>query len=111
MAGARLILFSTISPIELRPHTLTTVNVDRAGAYAFAGMIFVLAYPRHWMQIGLLLVVRALGFEFLQEFSTTRHARLHDALVKAGGAIAGVVTGYAINRVRRRRMVGMQVAG
>ncbi len=105
------ILFSTVSPIDLRPHTLTTVNIDRAGAYALAGLVFVLAYPRHWKSIGILLVAGALGFEFLQEFSPTRHARLHDAIVKGGGAIAGVAMGYAFNRIRARWTPDLLVAG
>lgn len=105
------ILFSTISPIELRPHTLTTVNIDRAGAFALAGFAFVLAYPRHWKAIGLLLVIGALGFELMQELSPTRHARLHDALVKGGGAIFGVAVGFVVNRIRMRRMFQPQMAG
>lgn len=105
------ILFSTISPIGLRPHTLISVDVDRAGAYGLAGLVFVLAYPRHWKAIGLLLVIGALGFELMQELSPTRHARVHDALVKAGGSIFGVAMGYAINQLRARRISGTQVAG
>lgn len=103
------ILFSTVSPIGLRPHTLITVDIDRAGAYALAGLVFVLAYPRHWKAIGLLLVIAALGFEYMQEFSPTRHARLHDALIKAGGAMLGVAMGYAVNQLRARGMFGAQL--
>ena len=105
------ILFSTVSPIDLRPHTLTTVNIDRAGAYALAGLVFVLAYPRHWKTIAVLLVVGALGFEFLQAFSPTRHARLHDALIKAFGSVAGVGIGYGVNQIASRRALRLSAGG
>jgi VanZ family protein len=105
------ILFSTVSPIGLRPHTLMTADTDRAGAYALAGLVFVLAYPRHWKAIGLLLVIAAIGFELLQELSPSRHARLHDALIKAGGSMLGVAAAYTVNQMRARRTAAMHVAG
>ena len=105
------ILFTTVSPIDLRPHTLTTVNIDRAGTYALAGLVFVLAYPRHWKTIAVLLVVGALGLEFLQAFSPTRHARLHDALIKAFGSVAGVGIGYGVNQIASRRALRLSAGG
>jgi VanZ family protein len=104
------IFFVTVSPIELRPHTIFTVNIDRAGAYLLAGLVFALAYPKQWKLIALFLVVGAIAFEFMQEFSPTRHARLHDALVKAGGALAGVTLGRILTGGRVRHMVSL-IAG
>jgi len=46
----------------------------------------------------------AVGFEFLQEFSPTRHARVDDAIVKAFGALVGVAIGHLVNRTRLRRL-------
>jgi VanZ family protein len=97
------IIFVTVSPINLRPHTMTTVNVDRAAAYAVLGLLFALAYPRNWKTTALLLVVGAAGFEFLQLFSSTRHARVDDALIKALGALIGVTAGHLYARSRTKR--------
>ena len=55
------IFFVTVSPIELRPHTIFTVNIDRAGAYALAGLVFALAYPKQWKLIALFLVIGAIA--------------------------------------------------
>ncbi len=96
------IIFVTVSPIGLRPHTITSVNIDRALAYLVVGLAFALAYPRHWLMVGALLVIGAVGIEFLQYLSPTRHARIHDAAVKAVGACVGVLIGMLVNRLRRQ---------
>ncbi len=95
------ILFVTISPIGLRPHTITTVNLDRAAAYAVMAAIFVLAYPRHWKLVALLLIGGALAIETLQYLSPTRHPQLLDATVKGAGAAAGTVAGWIWNEMVR----------
>ena len=46
-----LIVIVTVCPIGFRPHTLTTVGLDRAAAFAFCSAAFVLAYPRYWLAI------------------------------------------------------------
>ena len=97
-----VIVFVTVSPINLRPHTLITVNIDRAAAYAVVGLLFALAYPKNWKTTAILLVIGAAGFEFLQIFSTTRHARVEDALVKAVGALVGVAIGHLYTKTRTR---------
>jgi VanZ family protein len=96
------IFFVTVSPIDLRPPTLTSVNLDRGSAYAVAGMLFAIAYPRRWKTSAALLIVGALGFELLQELQPTRHARIDDALIKSAGAAAGIAIGYVCNRFLRR---------
>ncbi len=104
------IVFVTVSPIELRPHDVLPVNTDRAIAFAVVGGLFVTAYPRHWLLVGLAIVLSAIGIEWLQELSPTRHARLDDALVKAVGALCGVVAARAglllVDRVQRSRIIG-----
>ncbi len=92
------IIFVTVSPIDLRPHTITTVDGDRALAYVVAGFVFAIAYPRHWKLVALLLIFGALAIEFLQYLSPTRHARLHDVVVKAAGATLGILAGRAVYR-------------
>jgi len=94
------IIFVTVSPIGLRPHTVTSVNIDRALAYMVVGLAFAVAYPKHWMTVALLLIAGAVFIEYLQYLSPTRHARFHDAAVKAVGATVGVAIGSLFNRVR-----------
>jgi hypothetical protein len=87
------IIFVTVSPTNLRPSDYLPGDIDRAGAFALMGGLFVMAYPRHWVFAALLIVLSAGVIELLQELSPTRHAHVHDALVKAAGAGIGVVVG------------------
>ena len=98
------IIFVTVSPIGLRPHTVTSVNIDRGLAYLLVGLAFALAYPRHWITVAALLIIGAVGIEYLQYLSPTRHARLHDAGVKAVGACIGVLAGTVFNRFRTSKL-------
>lgn len=95
-----VILIVTVSPIGLRPETVTTVNTDRAGAYVLLGLAFALAYPKQWKMVAVLLIAGAVAIEYLQYFSPTRHPRLHDAGIKAMGAALGLLAGWVINRWR-----------
>lgn len=97
------ILFATVAPIGLRPHTITSVDLDRTGAYLLAGLVFALAYPKQWKTVAALLVLGALAIEYLQYLSPTRHPRLHDGAVKALGASLGLISGWVINRRRETK--------
>jgi hypothetical protein len=97
-----VLVLVTVSPIGWRPHTIATVGFDRAGAFAVAGVIFALAYPRRFLSLALLLVVAAFFIEMLQWISPTRHARLADAMVKASGGVLGVALGHVLLYVRHR---------
>lgn len=101
-----LIVIVTVSPIGLRPHTLTTVNIDRAGAFAVCSAAFVLAYPRHWLLIIVAGIAAAFGIEALQFLSPTRHPHLTDAAVKAAGAVAGGLATFSYLFFRRRSAAG-----
>ncbi|MFA7414049.1 MAG: VanZ family protein [Rhizobium sp.] len=93
------ILFVTVSPIGLRPHTIITVSIDRAGAYAVTALLFALAYPHRWKRVALLLVGSAFLFEVMQVLSPTRHAHFEDAAVKSLGVCAGLAIGYGLSRL------------
>ncbi|MDR6667115.1 VanZ family protein [Rhizobium sp. 1399] len=103
------ILFVTVSPIELRPHTIETPDIDRAAAYLAAGLAFALAYPKQWKTVAVLLIFGAVAIEYLQYLSPTRHARLHDAGVKAMGAAIGLTVGWVFNKWREAK-TGANVA-
>ncbi|WP_061937278.1 hypothetical protein [Aureimonas sp. AU22] len=98
-----VIVFVTVCLIELRPHDVLPVDYDRALAFGGLAALFVLAYPRSWVWVGLCVIVGAGGIELLQELSPSRHARMSDALIKAGGAALGVVLAWGLNVFRERR--------
>jgi len=89
------IIFITISPIALRPHDVVAANADRALAFAAMAALFVWAYPRHLFVCVVLLMFGAGAIELLQNLSPTRHAEVHDAVVKAIGAFAGASVAWA----------------
>jgi hypothetical protein len=84
------ILFATLSPIQMRPGDIFSVDLDRALAFGLLSAVFMIAYPKQAMIVGILVVLSAGLIEGLQLLSPTRHARLDDALVKAGGALVGM---------------------
>ncbi|MBX5063137.1 VanZ family protein [Rhizobium lentis] len=98
-----LILFVTVSPIGLRPDTITTVNTDRGVAYVLLGLAFALAYPKQWKLVAVLLIIGAVAIEYLQYLTPTRHPRLHDAGIKAMGSALGLLAGWVINKWRESK--------
>lgn len=98
------VIFVTVSPIGLRPHTLTTVSVDRAAAFALIGCAFAIAYPRRWLSLALFLLAAAFGIEILQYMAPTRHPQFADASVKAAGALLGMTIGKTALMIRRIRL-------
>ncbi|MBX4872538.1 VanZ family protein [Rhizobium bangladeshense] len=98
-----LILFVSVSPIGLRPDTVTTVDTDRGGAYVLLGLAFALAYPKQWKLVAVLLIIGAVAIEYLQYLTPTRHPRLHDAGFKALGAALGLLAGWVINKWRESK--------
>ncbi|NUL17669.1 antibiotic resistance protein VanZ [Agrobacterium tumefaciens] len=101
-----LIVIVTICPIGFRPHTLTTVGIDRAAAFAFCSAAFVLAYPRYWLAIIMAGIVAAFGIEVLQFLSPTRHPQLTDGAVKAAGVVAGGLATFSYLFFRARLTAG-----
>lgn len=96
------IVFVTVSPIGLRPHTITTVNLDRAMAFAVMAFAFLMAYPRYWRVVTVLIVAGAIGIETLQYLSPTRHPEVADAIFKAAGAMFGALAArVSHNRIGR----------
>ena len=94
------IVFSTLSPIGLRPH-VGGPNYERLFAFALIGALFGLAYPKHLVRITIIVVGFALGLEILQMIIPGRHGRMFDAVVKSCGAMAGVSVAAMLNRLLR----------
>lgn len=91
------ILAVTISPIQFRPETGEPADLERFVAFFLAGALFALAYPRYWFTVLLLTVGCAGMFELMQRLAPGRHGEIQDFLVKAAGAISGVLTGHGLS--------------
>ncbi len=81
--GLLLIVFVTVSPISVRPSTVTSTDLDRAFAFCVMSGLFVIAYPKRLLTLSFALFVGAFVIELTQFASMTRHPQLHDAVVKA----------------------------
>jgi len=96
------IIFSTVSPIGMRPHDFLPVQVDRALAFFLLSAAFVIGYPKHWLLVGMACIAGAFFIEALQYLSATRHPHMMDACVKAVGGILGVSLAICFNTTFRR---------
>src|SRR5260221_12351105 len=79
-----LIVFSTISPLSMRPVATADPNIERFAAFALVGLLFGLAYPRRLAVDASFVVIAAGELEMLQLMIRDRHGHMADALVKAG---------------------------
>lgn len=102
-AALLAILFSTLSPIDARPHIpFLGANVERFLAYFAAGATFAFAYPRQRWLVLAGIVALAAGLEWLQTLEETRHGLPHDALIKISGATLGSVLAAAFDTMAQR---------
>src|SRR4051794_17116570 len=90
------IVFSTISPINLRPTLHIRSGIEHLGAFAFLGAAFCIAYPRQTPLVCLIVLGSAVLLELVQLLTPDRHARIHDAIVKMTGGVLGIATSRAI---------------
>ncbi|WP_293794733.1 VanZ family protein [uncultured Bosea sp.] len=102
-AALLTIMFSTLSPIEARPHIpMLGADIERFLAYFAAGATFSFAYPRQRWLILAGIVALAIGLEWLQTLEETRHGMPHDAIVKIAGATLGSVASAAFDTMALR---------
>jgi hypothetical protein len=90
------IAYATISPIQARPTLLASSNLERLAAFTILGALFCLAYPRHMILVGLIILGSAVLLEFAQLLTLDRHGRIQDAIIKMTGAAPGILAGRAI---------------
>jgi hypothetical protein len=95
-ASLAFIVFSTLSPIGLRPH-LAGAGVERFSAFSLAGLLFGLAYPRRLWWVLVIVLGSAAGLEVLQHLTPDRHGEVRDAVVKSLGGTFGISCSLAVN--------------
>ena len=89
-----LIAVVTLGPLGLRPESGMPPHVERFAAFAVAGVLFAVAYPRYIV----FAAVVVLGAAVL---APSRHGRLFDAGVKVAGGMVGLCTGWMLVRLSR----------
>src|SRR5258708_9376360 len=95
------IIYATLSSLSRRPQLTGNeweliVFIERFGAYALLGSLFVLAYPRRITFVCLLVLGSAVLLELLQIFVPDRDARISDALEKLAGGVVGISLADAV---------------
>ncbi|WP_026620961.1 putative membrane protein (plasmid) [Ensifer sp. WSM1721] len=101
-----LIAYSTLSPLAMRPHMGSWVQVERFGAFGLLGLLFAIAHPRRVLSVLSIVLAAAVGLELTQMLSADRHARLIDLAVKMAGAGCGVGAGWLLTCHWQRFRVG-----
>ena len=94
------IAYTTLSPIGLRP-AVTNPEIERFGAYAVAGFLFVMAYPRRKILAFAIVVGAAIVLEALQLVTPDRHGQFANLVVKVFGGVTGVVSAGFISYAAR----------
>lgn len=82
------IIFTTLSPIGLRPET-GSAGFERFAAYGLLGALFVMAYPDRFTLVMICMLGLAVSLEFLQHLTPDRHGHVADAAQKIAGGVAG----------------------
>ncbi len=98
---AAFVVLVTVCPLRDRPQT-GFPDLERFSAYLVLGACFAFGYPKRVGLVAVLVVVAGLGLEASQLLAPDRHARVHDAVVKALGGAAGVCVAMLAEAVLRR---------
>lgn len=94
--------FVTLAPIELRPESGISPQIERFAAFALIGLAFSLAYSRQVWLVVLLVLTAAIALEVMQVLVLTRHAGVRDVVAKLAGGTTGVLIGWVISTLRRK---------
>jgi hypothetical protein len=96
-----LILFSTLSPVQLRPQ-FGRPALERAGGFIALAAALGVSYPRRPFLVALAICSIAIGSEALQLLIPSRHARLIDGGEKMAGSLVGAAAVAVVSRAWRR---------
>jgi hypothetical protein len=101
------VAFMTLAPIEWRPVSGLSPNIERFGAFALIGLAFSLAYARRLGLVTAVVLGSVIAFELLQILAQSRHAGLTDVAAKLAGGTCGLLAGWAVSNWRGRRRPGV----
>jgi VanZ family protein len=109
-----IIAYATLCPLDERPEFDTELfslsHLDQYLAFAVAGGLFCLVYPRQTSFICILVLGSAVIFELLQLLTPDRHARVIDAVRKIIGGLVGIAFArLAISLFRRGMLQAIKI--
>ena len=94
-ASVGFIIYATLVPLAMRP-TLGRLGTDyeRFAGYMVVSVLIGLAYPRHPIRVGFAIITAAVILEIAQLAIPDRDARVSDTLIKAAGALVGILAAW-----------------
>jgi hypothetical protein len=92
----------TVGPLNWRPDSGLSPQIERFSAFALVGLLFSAAYSRHILIAAAIVIGAAIVFELLQLIEPSRHGRIFDAAVKIVGSMTGLTIGYIFSRLALR---------
>ncbi len=96
------VIFATLGPPSLRPHSSLGQDGEHALAFVLVGLAFGLAYTQHRLFTAGIAVVLIGVLELLQLWMPGRHARLEDFIVDALAACMGIVAAAMLDWTTQR---------
>lgn len=95
-------IYGRVKPFLFGAGPQTWAHVEHVTAYATAGILFALAYPRRpWLACAI-VAGGAVAFEYLQTFTPDRHGTLIDATEKIVAGCLGVGVTSLLRLARSR---------
>jgi hypothetical protein len=94
-----IVIFSTLSPNDLRPRIGEAAGVERFLAFAALCGTFVFAYPHRCRLVLCLVLVGGGALEAIQNLLPDRHGTLADFATKAFGSIAGAAIAIILDQI------------
>src|SRR5258708_10292722 len=101
-ALAAAVVFATLGPPSLRPHSDLGQDGEHALAFILVGVAFGLAYGRNRLLTTAIAVVLIGALEILQFWAPGRHARLEDFAVDALAPCVGLAMAAALDCMIKR---------
>jgi VanZ family protein len=83
-------IYGRIKPFLFGASVQTWAHIEHVTAFAIAGILFALAYPRRPWLACMIVAGGAVAFEYLQTFTPDRHGTLIDATEKILAGCLGV---------------------
>jgi hypothetical protein len=105
--GLALVVLLTVSPVAWRPD-FGHANIERFTAFVFAGFLFGIAYPRHFLMVSALVLGAAAVLEAVQLLIPGRDGTLPNLAIKLAGGALGLGAAYLLNTLVLPHLRGPQ---
>jgi VanZ family protein len=96
-------LYERVAPLVNRPSISSYVHYEHVLAFAVAGLLFGVAYPRSTILVCCIVLGAAALLEILQTLTPDRHGTLFDALEKMAGGATGILVARTVMRFHSER--------